>query len=59
MTEKPTPKYINPMVDFGFKKIFKESGKKQAHLQSSMGQTPKTKISLYVKFPFYIFAVGP
>jgi hypothetical protein len=29
MTEKPTPKYINPMVDFGFKKIFKESGKKQ------------------------------
>jgi len=29
MTEKPTPKYIDPMVDFGFKKIFKESGKKQ------------------------------
>ena len=23
------PKYINPMIDFGFKKIFKESGKKQ------------------------------
>ena len=23
------PKYINPMSDFGFKKIFKESGKKQ------------------------------
>ena len=29
MNEKLTPKYINPMVDFGFKKIFKESGKKQ------------------------------
>lgn len=24
-----TPKYINPMGDFGFKKIFKESGRKQ------------------------------
>ena len=29
MNEKPTPKYIDLMVDFGFKKIFKESGKKQ------------------------------
>ena len=29
MSEKPTIKYIDPMVDFGFKKIFKESGKKQ------------------------------
>ena len=29
MNEKPTPKYIDPMVDLGFKKIFKESGKKQ------------------------------
>ena len=29
MNEKITPKYIDPMVDFGFKKIFKESGKQQ------------------------------
>ena len=27
MTNKPI--YIDPMVDYGFKKIFKESGKKQ------------------------------
>ena len=32
MTDTPTPtilKYIDPMVDFGFKKIFKDSGNKQ------------------------------
>ena len=29
MSKQTTIKYINPMVDFGFKKIFKESGNKQ------------------------------
>ena len=29
MEKKREPFYIDPMVDFGFKKIFKESGKKQ------------------------------
>ena len=29
MNQTPTIKYINPMVDDGFKRIFKESGKKQ------------------------------
>ena len=30
MKDIPTiNKYIDPMVDFGFKRIFKESGKKQ------------------------------
>ena len=30
MEKEPTVlKYIDPMVDFGFKKIFKESGNKQ------------------------------
>lgn len=27
--QRSVRKYIDPMVDFGFKKIFKESGKKQ------------------------------
>ena len=29
MSKQTTIKYIDPMVDYGFKKIFKESGKKQ------------------------------
>lgn len=29
MSRKPTIKYIDPMIDYGFKKIFKESGQKQ------------------------------
>lgn len=29
MSQQTTIKYIDPMVDYGFKKFFKESGHKQ------------------------------
>ncbi len=33
-------KYIDPMVDYGFKKIFKESGKKQLIIEVQLADQP-------------------